>query len=293
MSAEQALEEKLISTLEPVTGSGNVRASVTLDYDSDALEETKENYDPTQSATLSMERTEQTTGGQPVAAGVPGTASNAPNSQSLPVYPKLTSQPQTSKTESGTYGVSKSVRHLVENPGKVRRLTAAIVVNDRLMQESGKGAAARWQSRSPDELRNLSALAQAAVGFDASRGDVVTVQDLAFDENRARPTSSIPAQTMSRIEASPLLVKYLSLLIGLMAVLAFGVRPALRKAVAGLKSAPPQLAGAGRSPLPQPEAAMPDPAHVRAQEIFQQVTSQLKQEPAQTSRLLQSWIHSE
>ena len=180
LRAEQALEEKLISTLEPVTGSGNVRASVTLDYDPDALEETRENYDPTQSATLSMERTEQTTGGQPVAAGVPGTASNVPNSQALPVYPKTTSQPQTSKTESGTYGVSKTVRHLVENPGKVRRLTAAIVVNDRMMQAPGKGTPTRWQTRSQDELRNLTALAQAAVGFDASRGDVVTVQDLAF-----------------------------------------------------------------------------------------------------------------
>lgn len=296
LSAEQALEEKLISTLEPVTGSANVRASVALEYDSDAVEETRENYDPTQSATLSMERTEQTTGGQPVAAGVPGTASNAPNFQTLPVYPKLSSQPQTSKTESGTYGVAKTVRHLVENPGKVHRLTAAIVVNDRMMQESGKGTAARWQGRSQDELRNLTALAQAAVGFDASRGDVVTVQDLPFEDNRAQPAPSVPAQLMSKVEASPLLVKYLSLLIGLMAVLAFGVRPALRKAVAAGKGAAYELAGAagaGRAALPQPEVAVPDAAHIRTQEIFQQVSSQLKQEPAQTSRLLQSWIHSE
>ncbi len=40
LSAEQALEEKLIATLEPVTGAGNVRASVTLDYDPAATEET-------------------------------------------------------------------------------------------------------------------------------------------------------------------------------------------------------------------------------------------------------------
>ena len=296
LSAEQALEEKLISTLEPVTGSGNVRASVTLDYDPDAVEETRENYDPTQSATLSMERTEQTSGGQPVANGVPGTASNVPNSQALPVYPKTTSQPQTSKTESGTYGVSKTVRHLVENPGKVRRLTAAIVVNDRMMQAPGKGAATRWQARSQDELRNLTALAQAAVGFDASRGDVVTVQDLAFEENGAQPSPSMPAQMLSKVEASPLLVKYLSLLIGLMIVLAFGVRPALQRAAAEVKSVSRELAGkgsAGQSALPQPETALPDPGHARAQEIFQQVSSQLKQDPAQTSRLLQSWIHSE
>ena len=63
LSAEQALEDKLISTLEPVTGAGNVRASVTLDYDETATDETAEVYDPDKTATLAMQRTDQTTGG--------------------------------------------------------------------------------------------------------------------------------------------------------------------------------------------------------------------------------------
>ena len=41
LTAEQALEEKLISTLEPVTGASNVRASVTLDYDRAATDVTQ------------------------------------------------------------------------------------------------------------------------------------------------------------------------------------------------------------------------------------------------------------
>ena len=192
LSAEEALEDKLVSTLEPVTGVGNVRASVTLDYDAAASEETQEIYDPEKVVTLSMQRTDQTTGPQPVAAGVPGTASNAPNSQALPVYPQQTTPPQSAKTESGTYGASKTTRHVLENPGRVRRLTAAIVVNDRLAQLAAKGKAAVWQPRSADELRNLTALAQAAVGFDAARGDVLTVQDLAFDENRIAQPVSLP-----------------------------------------------------------------------------------------------------
>src|SRR6202453_2552941 len=137
LSAEEALEDKLVSTLEPVTGVGNVRASVTLDYDPAAIDQTRETYERSQLFTLSMQRTEQTTGPQPVAAGVPGTASNAPNSSAagaLPVYPQQTTPPQTAKTESGTYGASKTVKHVMENPGRVRRLTAAIVVNDRMAQ---------------------------------------------------------------------------------------------------------------------------------------------------------------
>src|ERR1700722_19045439 len=115
-----------------------------------------------------MQRTEENSGGQPIAAGVPGTASNAPNTQALPVYPQQTSLPQSSKTESGTYGASKTERHEVDSPGRVRRLTAAIVVNDRLAQPASKGKSAVWQPRSAEELRNLTALAQASVGFDAS-----------------------------------------------------------------------------------------------------------------------------
>jgi flagellar M-ring protein FliF len=304
LSAEQALEEKLIATLEPVTGVGNVRASVTLDFDAEAAEETDENYDPGKTVTLSLERSEQTTGAQPVAAGVPGTASNAPNTQAVPVYPHETSAPQSAKTESGTYGVSKSVRHVVDNPGRVRRLTAAIVVNDRLMQPETKNHAAVWQPRSADELRNLTALAQAAVGFDTTRGDVVTVQDLAFDDNRPPPPDTLAEKSLRTAEGAPNLVKYAALLLGLLVVVAFGLRPAIRHAGKALATAGsgkgarrelPASAGAAQpqAPLGPPEPAEIDPERLRSQEIFDQVTTHLKREPTQSSRLLQSWIHSD
>jgi flagellar M-ring protein FliF len=250
-----------------------------------------------------MQRTEQSTASQPVAVGIPGTASNAPNTHALPVYPQQSTAPETAKSESGTYGASKTVRHVVENPGKVRRMTAAIVVNDRLLQLATRDRAAQWQPRSADELHNLTALAQAAVGFDSTRGDLLTVQDLAFEENRTQPPVNRVGQWLSMAENSPVVVKYAALLAGLLVVVAFGVRPALRRARsspvrkeagAGVGKALPGQAGAPEQPaLPPLEPAAPDPERVRAQEIYEQVTGHLKQEPAQSSRLLQSWIHSE
>jgi flagellar M-ring protein FliF len=230
LSAEQALEDKVVATLEPVTGAGNVRASVTLDYDPKDTDETQELYDPEKTATLSMQRSEQTTGEQAVAAGVAGAASNAPNVQALPVYPKQTSAPQSAKTESDTYGVSKTVRHVVTASGGLRRMTVAVVVNDRLMQPAEGKHAAVWQARSGDELRNLTALAQAAAGFDTARGDVLTVQDLAFAGNRPEPPAAVPERVLEAVDSSPMLIKYTALLIGLLVVLTLAVRPAIRRA---------------------------------------------------------------
>ncbi len=307
LSAEQALEAKIVETLEPVTGPGNVRASVTLDYDSESSEETDETYDPSRSVTLSLERTQQTTSAQPVPAGVPGAASNAPNTQALPVYPKQTTPPQSASTESGTYGVSKSVRHIVDQPGSIRRLTAAVVVNDRMIQAATGSRAAVWQPWPAPDLRNLTALAQAAVGYDAARGDVVTVADLAFDEDRAQPPAPLAERWLETAEGMPNLLKYAALLLGVLMVVAFGLRPALQRAGAQRpvrkdkkdKETPRELAAQAGAKPPEPlpkipiEVAETDPERLRAQEIFSQVTEHMQREPSQTARLLQSWIHSD
>ena len=303
LTAEQALEDKLVSTLEPVTGVGNVRASVTLDYDHSSSEVTQEIYDPEKSATLSMQRTEQTAGSQSLAAGIPGTASNAPNSQAMPVYPQQTTAPQSAKSESSTYGASKTDRHIVEGPGRVRRMTAAIVVNDRLIQAASNGNAAQWQPRAADEIRNLTTLAQAAVGFDSARGDMLTVEDLAFDGNSRQQVTPVLAKVLGAVESSPVLVKYIALIAGLLVVLAFGIRPALRHLSQvprpkPLKpTGPKELRSGAEAALPSAskplEPVEVDADRLRNQEIFDQVTSHLKREPTQSSRLLQSWIHSD
>jgi len=294
---EDALEAKLIETLEPVTGPGNVRASVTVDYDPSATDLTEETYDPSKVVTLSMQRTDQTTGAQPVPAGVPGTASNAPNSQALPVYPQQVTPPQSAKTESANYGASRVTRHVTQAPGHLRRLTAAIVVNDRV-DPTQKGKIVTWKPRTAEELRTLTALAQAAVGFDQGRGDLVTVQDLAFDQNRTAASVSWMTEALDWIERSPVLVKYGTLLASLTLLILLAIRPALMRArqpaAAATKLAPAELAaGSATAALPSGEDVVQELERQRVQRVFDQVTETLKRDPAQSSRLLQSWIHSE
>jgi flagellar M-ring protein FliF len=90
-------------------------------------------------------------------------------------------------------------------------------------------------------------------------------------------------------------------LTGLLVVVAFGVRPALRHAhfaaVPAIKKTVKELPGQAEAVEPRalrpPEPAETDPERRRAQEIFEEVTDHLKREPTQSSRLLQSWINSD
>jgi flagellar M-ring protein FliF len=130
---------------------------------------------------------------------------------------------------------------------------------------------------------------------------MLTVQDLAFDDNRAPQPVSLPGRLLATAENSPVLVKYAALLAGLMVVLAFGVRPALRRANVAVKDTAPApvkeltngAVAVAQTVLKPPEPVAIDPERARSQEIFEQVSEHLKREPTQSSRLLQSWIHSD
>ena len=232
---EQAMESRLIAMLEPLTGAGNVRATVNVSYEGGSEERTDEVYDPAGSTPLSTSRTEQTSGAGTRAQGVPGTASNSPAAQPggavagsaeaaapgtppllekapLPVYPQLGGGAQTKKEESGTFAVTKHTSHTAEGPGRVRRVTAAVVVNDRELSEgAGKAEHTVWKPRTAEEMRRLEGLAKAAVGFDEKRGDAVVMENVGFSGNVPAAKPGAAAQVVegakSLLNAQPGLLK--------------------------------------------------------------------------------------
>ncbi len=293
---EQELAAKLIETLEPVAGVGNVRASVNVEYDSSTADEVDETYDPNNVVTLSMQRSEQTSGAQSGPTGVPGTASNAPNVQP-PLFPQQNLGTQNLKQESGTYGASKRVRHTVQGSGKVRRVTAAVLINHRMVVN---GKQVSWQARTPEEMQHLAELAQAAIGFDNARGDTVSVEDMAFEDNSAHPPATAVEQFLAGAAQSEAMWKYGALVIALLCLLFFVVRPVMRKsavperaAVAMLTEEPQLSSGAETVSLHETSEEAQEQQKKRAQLVFDAVAEHLRREPAQTTRLLQSWIHTE
>ncbi|AXC09523.1 Flagellar M-ring protein FliF [Acidisarcina polymorpha] len=297
---EQQLEEKLIETLEPVAGVGNVRASVNVDYDSSISEETDETYDPASVVTLSMQKSQQTSNPAPSPAGVPGTASNAPNAQP-PLFPTAASSVQSTTQENGTYGASKRTRRLQQGIGRVRRVTAAILVNDRKMAMSGKSKQTTWQPRNPEEMKRLTMLAQAAIGYDTSRGDQISLENISFDDNNAPPPPSLPERLLKSAGRSEPLLRYATILAAMLGLVFFVIRPIAAK-TKPLKAQAAFSPGAGPGASSRPGPELPEAKaeellletqKKRAQSLHEGVVAIINRDPALSSRLLHSWIHVE
>ena len=261
---EQGMESKLVAMLEPLAGQDNVRATVNVSYDEGAEERTDEVYDPTQVAALSMQKSDQSSMQATRAQGVPGTASNSPagspvgavagsqaaspgtppllQKEGLPVYPQAGGAGQTLHQENGTYAVTKHTTHIEQGPGRIRRVTAAVLVNDRMVtQGEGKAAQAVWKPRSADEMHRLEQLAQAAVGFDANRGDQVVIENVSFSTNVPEGKTASAEKMMDELRgvlhAEPGLMR--TLMVGLCGVLLvlFVLRPVAKQVNATFKGA--------------------------------------------------------
>ncbi|HTH52950.1 MAG TPA: flagellar basal-body MS-ring/collar protein FliF [Edaphobacter sp.] len=331
---EQEMEAKLVAMLEPLAGHDNVRATVNVSYEQGSEERTDEIYDPNQSAALSLQKSEQVSQQAQKAMGVPGTASNSPTGapegavqgsqaaaapgtppllqkEALPVYPQQgTGAGQSLHEESGTYGVTKHTIHTAEGPGRVQRVTAAVVVNDRsAMEGAGKTQHMIWKPRSAEEMRQLQQLAQAAVGFDGKRGDQVVVENVSFSTNSPEVKPPVMEQLMDQAKTlartQPGLAKTAILgLCGVLLVL-FVLRPMAKQVVetlrgpalpkgvevAALSAGEPvdPLEGAMDSPLTLPMSSKEMMQH---QGIFAQVAEHIRREPAQSTRLIEAWIGS-
>ena len=80
-----------------------------------------------------------------------------------------------SKNATVNYEVDKTVSHTKGAPGLVRRLAVAVIINHK--QDAAKGKAAPLTEA---ELKQATALAQEAVGFNKERGDTVNVANVSF-----------------------------------------------------------------------------------------------------------------
>lgn len=202
MDYTRQLEERYIRRIEdivtPILGLGKVQAQVALDMDFTVTEETAEFYDPKQpQGMMRSERLLEESNARPQAAGIPGALSNQPPGTASapekinPQDPNTAGNPNAVGTQTDTnltqrqrkemtrnYEMDKRVSHLRKVPGEIKRISTAVVLDDRVtLGTDGKPA---HNPLTAEELERITNLVKEAVGFNAARGDTVNVINATF-----------------------------------------------------------------------------------------------------------------
>lgn len=211
---ENNLTSRIVDILTPMFGRENVKATVTADVDFARSERTDEifkpNSDGTQSTIRSQQLSESRDGSSANPKGVPGTLSNQP---AAPATAPIGGDPQANlpganannaaagaannaaavadsssrKDSTINYEVDKTVQHTKEQVGKIKRLSAAVVVNFKSITDP-KGNT-KQVPLTQEEVAQIDELVKQAIGFTNERGDKVNVVNQQFAAEEVTETS--------------------------------------------------------------------------------------------------------
>ncbi len=192
---EEVYRNRIIQILAPMVGEANVRSQVNLTLDFTQIESTTEDYDTrdkgpkTRSEVLAEDR-----GVQLSAEGVPGALSNRPPAQANmntdtradTTKGQADSGQTLSSRQTRNYEIDRTIRRISNATGGVQRVSVAVVINERPSPAGKEGDKSGAKgpatvSFSPQEMERMQELVRSVVGFQAARGDVVSVVPARFE----------------------------------------------------------------------------------------------------------------
>lgn len=243
---EEGYVRRIEAILAPIVGAGQVRAQASVDVDFTMLERTEESYAPGGRALRSEQMFADAVEEPPLAEGVPGALGNqVPDGEGQADADAAPAAPDDATLGPGlrarrwtrNFELDKSIVHSRVPTGRVRRLSVAVVVDDRA-EITAEGETQR-EAFSAEELERLTALVKDAVGFDAERGDTVRVVNSTFRDAQLPPAPAWYERPWL-IAVGELLLAALVLI----ALLAMVVRPLMRLLMQYLSTRPRQGRGA-------------------------------------------------
>ncbi|MGH2461099.1 MAG: flagellar basal-body MS-ring/collar protein FliF, partial [Chloroflexota bacterium] len=281
LAMEQNLETRLQDMLDRVLGPGHSTAQVSLDLDWSTSEATSETYNPNAQPTqvANSQDVVDSQGAGATAGGVPGVTSNVPTYQQNPT-PGPAGSGTTHTESSRTYDVSRTVQKTTSAPGTVTRISVAVAVDSSLAN--------------PAMVTSLTTMIQSAVGYDAKRGDVVTVVPVALKPVAADNSAATSAGAQKQ-QQTLALARMGALAVGpVLAILVLGLLLLRRrdpsKARPRVRTLPvPAVAGPATTAVTVPtETPRVQDAH-RAF-LRDQLGSIAEKDPALVASLLQAWV---
>jgi len=177
---EETLVGRVNRILMPLLGSGRFTAEVAADIDFTRTEQAAESYNPDAAVLRSEQSMDERRSGDEIIAGIPGALSNQP--PGLAQVPETPEQAQAAQVAADNgnvrsqatrnYEIDRTISYVTSDPVSVRRLSIAVVIDE----PEGEGIAP-W---TPEDIDRITALVRDAVGYNADRGDSVTVINKRF-----------------------------------------------------------------------------------------------------------------
>jgi flagellar M-ring protein FliF len=297
---EDAYMRRVRDIVTPLVGAEGVRTQVVADIDFTAMEETAEIYNPTETA-LRSEQVSENVRRDKGPEGVPGALTNQPpDAGTLEDQTDETAGKPLSRSSSATrnFEVDRTIRHVRQVPGALRKLSVAVVVDYKDSVDDA-GNVTRVPL-SEEELTRLTSLVRDAVGYDEARGDNVNVINASFlkIEEQDMDLPSTP------IWENPLIWNLGKILLGVLGVLVliFGV---LRPTMKGLSAGPSRLAAAGEGMAALPPGEGGESGGFQGGEDQLSLTHQgsgqyeqkldrardvAKEDPKQVAQIVKTWL---
>ena len=302
---ESGYAKRILELLEPIVGRDNLRATVAADIDFSQTEATSEEFRPNQGVEAKISIRSQQVSEQPGGAGaqpsgVPGAASNQPPVAATAPLIGASQPLQTAQGGSATsgangrrdattnYEVDKTVRVTRNASGNVKRVNAAVVVNNRSVTDA-KGKTTQ-QPLSSEEIEKLTALVRESIGFKSERGDSVKVINAPF---KVEPVTVVDIPLWKNRDLLDT-VRGLAAPAGLVLVallVFFGlIRPALKAALPAARATEPGAKLSAVVDDAQELPALPAPKHLQH---LAHAKALAKENPAAVAGIVRGWVSGE
>lgn len=281
---EGYLEQQLGKILDAAVGAGHYRVDVAVDLTRDKLEQSSEQFDPN-----IVLRSESVESGVPYLMDKP-----APITQE-PTIPPVGAQVSEKGPEQvgeqkviRNYEVSRQISSETHYPGAVRRLTVAVLIDsDSLAKNtlpSAHNALASTVSLKESEAR-LTELVKQGVGFDAARGDAITLALLPFAVMPAPPAAAMDQQGINQWLDIAVRVIQIILLLVTCALIALGCRKLLHP---GATVSEQPVGITDQAQAPAGSAAL---SPISLEEQMARYRDLAQSEPEKVAAVLKEWIN--
>lgn len=175
---ENYYSKRIEEILVPILGAASVKAQVSVEIDFSVTEQTQETFNPDLPAVRSEQTYEESSLRRGL-TGVPGSLSN--QVPEVAVGDKVESGfvPDNSmRRVVRNYELDKTISHTKFGSGKLKRLTAAVVVN--YITEIDDEGVKRYVPLSAEAIDRITTLVKDAVGYRVERGDSINVINSEF-----------------------------------------------------------------------------------------------------------------